>query len=65
MQAVIDNLNHPIIKVRVNSTKTLKTLSEKTKESFELKNILVYLEQNLLKNNYQLQTQTILLAKNL
>ena len=50
------------MKVRTNSTKTLLNLTEELEES-EIKELLPLLEQNLLKNNYHLQMESLKLLK--
>lgn len=61
---IIKNLSHPVLKVRTNSTKTLIALAEElTKE--EVKELLPLMEQNILKNNYHLQMETLQLLKKL
>lgn len=59
--AVTKNLLHPIIKVRTNSTKTLRMMAANKllwKEDWKVKiqELISTLEQNILKNNYHLQT---------
>lgn len=59
---IIKNLSHSIVKVRTNSTKTLISLAEDLVEE-EVKELLPMLEQNILKNNYHLQIETLELLK--
>ena len=59
---IIKNLSHSIIKVRTNSTKTLLNLAEDLEED-EIKDLLPLLEQNILKNNYHLQMESLQLLK--
>ena len=61
--AIIKNLSHSILKVRTNSTKTLRSMATKKllgKDENEVKeiiqNLISILEQNILRNNYHLQT---------
>lgn len=53
------------MKVRTNSTKTLRSIveSENDMPKMEVKELVGILEQNILKNSYQLQTETLLLIK--
>ena len=55
-------MSHSIIKVRTNSTKTLLNLAEDLEED-EIKDLLPLLEQNILKNNYHLQMESLQLLK--
>ena len=61
-KSIIKNLSHSIIKVRTNSTKTLINLAEDL-EGEEIKEMLPLLEQNMLKNNYHLQMESLQLLK--
>lgn len=61
---IIKNMTHNIVKVRTNSTKTLLTLAEDLTPA-EVKEIVPILEQNILKNNYHLQMETLALLKRL
>ena len=59
---IINNLSHSILKVRTNSTKTLISLSADLLKD-EIKELLPLLEQNILKNNYHLQMESLSLLK--
>ena len=61
---IVKNMTHNIVKVRTNSTKTLITLAEDLSAA-EVKEILPILEQNILKNNYHLQMETLALLRKL
>lgn len=61
---IIKNMTHHVVKVRTNSTKTLLTLAGELTAA-EAQELVPVLEQNILKNNYHLQMETLALLKKL